>query len=79
MAAAHTTPLRALVAWFVKARNRRAQRVALETLLEYDQDRLDDIGINRQDLFQALDAPSQRPGLRLAQKRAESSRLWLDF
>jgi len=78
MAAAHTSPLRALAAWFVKARNRRAQRVALETLLEYDQDRLDDIGINRQDLFQALDAPSQRPGLKLAQKRAESARLWLD-
>jgi hypothetical protein len=53
------------------------QRLALESLLEYDNGRLEDLGINRQDLFEALDSPSQRPGLRLAQKRAETSRNWL--
>ena len=78
IAAASTNPLSALVNWFAKGRVRRAQRVALESLLDFDTARLDDLGINRQDLFEALDSPSQRVGMRLSQKRAESSRLWLD-
>jgi uncharacterized protein YjiS (DUF1127 family) len=78
MAAASWSPLRTLANWFAKARAVRARRVALESLLEYDVHRLDDLGINRQDLFEALDSPSQRPGYKLAQKRAESSRTWLN-
>jgi len=78
MAAASSNPLIALVNWFAKVRANRARRVALESLLDYDSARLEDLGINRQDLFEALDAPSQRPGLRLSQKRAESSRNWLN-
>jgi uncharacterized protein YjiS (DUF1127 family) len=78
MAAASFSPLRALANWFAKARARRMQRVALASLLEYDVHRLEDLGINRQDLFEALDTPSQRPGLKLAQKRAETSRIWLN-
>lgn len=78
MAAASSNPLIYLVNWFAKSRANRAQRVALESLLDYDSARLEDLGINRQDLFEALDTPSQRPGLRLAQKRAESSRNWLN-
>jgi uncharacterized protein YjiS (DUF1127 family) len=78
MAAASSNPLIALVKWIAKARANRMRRVALESLLDYDSARLDDLGINRQDLFDALDAPSQRPGLRLAQRRAESSRNWLN-
>lgn len=78
MAAASSNPLIALVNWFAKGRANRARRVALESLLDYDSARLEDLGINRQDLFEALDAPSQRPGLRLSQKRAESSRNWLN-
>lgn len=78
MAAASSNPLNALVNWFTNARANRARRVALQSLLDYDTARLDDLGINRQDLFEALESPSQRPGLRLAQKRAESSRNWLN-
>ena len=78
MAAASSNPLIVLVNWFVKARANRMRRVALESLLDYDSARLEDLGINRQDLFEALDTPSQRPGLRLAQRRAESSRNWLN-
>ena len=79
LAAASTThPLKALVNWFAKARNARARRIALTSLLDYDQARLDDLGINRQDLFDALESPSQRAGLRLAQRRAQSARYWLD-
>ena len=78
MAAASSNPLISLVNWFTKGRVYRAQRVALESLLDYDSARLEDLGINRQDLFDALESPSQRPGLRLTQKRAESSRNWLN-
>ena len=78
MAAASSNPFVALVNFFAKARVNRTQRVALESLLDYDSARLEDLGINRQDLFEALDSPSQRPGLRLTQKRAESSRNWLN-
>lgn len=78
MAAASSNPLLALVNWFAKVRANRARRVALQSLLDYDSARLDDLGINRQDLFEALESPSQRPGLRLAQRRAESSRNWLN-
>ena len=78
MAAASSNPLIALVNWFAKARVNRARRLALESLLDYDNARLEDLGINRHDLFEALNSPSQRPGLRLSQKRAESSRNWLN-
>lgn len=78
MAAASSNPFVALVNWIVEARAAHARRIALKSLLDYDESRLEDLGINRQDLFEALESPSQRPGLRLAQKRAESSRNWLD-
>lgn len=78
LAAASTSPLRAFANWFAKARARRVQRIALQSLLDYDVQRLEDLGINRQDLFEALDSPSQRPGYKLSQRRAESSRNWLN-
>lgn len=77
-AAASSSPFSALVNWFAKARAARARRLALESLLDYDVALLKDIGINRQDLFEALDSPTQRPGYKLSQKRAESSRNWLN-
>jgi len=78
MAAASPNPLIYLVNFFAKMRVNRARRLALESLLDYDSARLDDLGINRHDLFEALNSPSRRPGLRLSQKRAESSRDWLN-
>lgn len=78
MAAASSNPFSALVNWFAKARAARNRRVALESLLDYDHARLEDLGINRQDLFEALDSPGQRPGHKLSQKRAESARNWLN-
>lgn len=77
-AAAPFRPLLALASWYANAKKRRAQRVALHTLLEYDQHQLDDLGINRLDLFEAMESPSTRPGLRLSQRRAESARNWLE-
>ena len=50
-----STPLLATVAaWFAKLRAARAQRRALDHLLELDAYRLDDLGINRADLFVAM-------------------------
>lgn len=79
MAAASSNPFVALAKWFAEVRARRARRAALETLLDYDTAILDDLGISRHDLYEALESPSQRPGLRLAQRRAESSRNWLNL
>lgn len=78
LAAAPSHPFAFLAKWFAQARARRERRIVFQSLLDYDDARLEDIGINRQDLFEALDSPSQRPGLRLAQRRAESARNWLD-
>jgi len=78
IAAAPTNLFSALANWFANVRKARHQRIALESLLEYDTNLLNDLGINRADLFEALDAPSQRPGLRLAQRRAQSARHWLN-
>ena len=78
LAAASSNWLRALANWFAKAQANRARRIAYQQLLEYDQQRLDDLGINRQDLFDVLDSPSQRVGFKLSQKRAENSRIWFE-
>ena len=72
-AAAATTPIRAVLAWFAKAHAERAQRQALETLLNLDGYRLDDLGINRGDLFDAMHA-SQRPTRLLSERRASRAR-----
>ena len=68
-AAASINPIQAIVTWFAKAQAERAQRQALETLLSLDGYRLDDLGINRGDLFDAMQA-SQRPTKLLADRAA---------
>ena len=69
--AAATSPnlVRFLAAFFAKARAERAQRIALQSLLELDPHRLDDLGINRGDLFDAMRAERQ-PTRLLAERRA---------
>ena len=75
-AAVSNNPVRAIFAFLAKARAQHARRVALSSLLELDQHRLDDLGINRQDLFEAMaDAPRAKT---LAARRAVSSRDWLN-
>ena len=66
-AAPSFNPARWVVAVFAKARAERVQRIALKTLLDLDQHRLDDLGINRRDLFDAMAA--QRPTRLLSQRR----------
>jgi uncharacterized protein YjiS (DUF1127 family) len=78
LAAAPTSLWQTLVNYLAKARQARARRLMLEALLEFDNSRLDDLGISRGDLFEAMDSPSNRPGIKLSQRRAESARHWLD-
>lgn len=78
MAAASTSPFAALVNWFANLRAARARRATYESLLALDNSRLDDLGISRQDLFDAINAPARTAGLKLARSRAERARNWLD-
>ena len=78
VAAVTLNPLRALGRLVAKVRAARAQRVALGTLLEYDAYRLDDLGINRGDLFDALHHPVTA-SRELSARRAEHSRDWRGY
>jgi uncharacterized protein YjiS (DUF1127 family) len=55
-AAAASNPLGLIVVWFAKARAGYAQRQALQDLLDLDAHRLNDLGISRNDLFDAMGA-----------------------
>jgi len=61
-AAVSPNPVRIVLAWFAKARTEFAQRQALQNLLDFDAHRLDDLGINRGDLFDRCRPTSVRRG-----------------
>ncbi|HWA19108.1 MAG TPA: DUF1127 domain-containing protein [Devosia sp.] len=77
-AAVTLNPFRMVATWFGKAQAARAQRAALNNLLSLDADRLDDLGINRGDLFTAMRAEPRRSGRVLNDARARSSSDWLN-
>ena len=79
VAAVTLNPLRAFGRLVAKVRAARAQRVALGTLLEYDAYRLDDLGINRGDLFDALHHHPVTASRELSARRAERSRDWRGY
>lgn len=76
-AAVPVNPLRALFRWLGELRAERARRTALRSLLDLDNSRLDDLGIDRHDLFEALHDRSKHAGERLSRSRARSSNHWL--
>ena len=76
VAAVSLNPFRVLARWAVKARAARAQRIALGTLLEFDSHRLEDLGINRGDLFDALHHSATSAGEELNIRRDRNSRVW---
>lgn len=65
-------PVRALIAWAARVRTGHAQRLALKDLLELDPHRLEDLGINRGDLFDALATPRRPTDLLAARRRART-------
>jgi uncharacterized protein YjiS (DUF1127 family) len=54
---------------------RRTQRLALRTLIEMDASRLDDLGINVEDIRDAINAP--HAGATLANRRAARASNWV--
>jgi uncharacterized protein YjiS (DUF1127 family) len=72
-AAVSWNPVRFAAAWFAKARAERAQHQALTSLLDLDAHRLDDLGISRTDLFDAMRAEPHSTRL-LAERRARRIR-----
>lgn len=77
VAAVTPNPVRALLAWIADQRAKHARRIALSRLLELDAAMLDDLGIDRQDVIEALRDPGVGVGQVLAAKRARSSYDWL--
>ena len=71
-AAASFNPVRLVVTWFAKTRADYAQQLALKSLLDLDAHRLEDLGINRSDLFDAAMAKRQ-PTKLLADRRSVRS------
>lgn len=77
-AAVTTNPFQGLVRWLARARTARAQRTALQNLLELDAALLDDLGINRHDVAEAMRNPPRSAGEALAARRALNARNWLN-
>jgi uncharacterized protein YjiS (DUF1127 family) len=77
-AAVTLNPFRYAVAFVDKVRAANARRQALHNLLGLPAHRLDDLGINRTDLFDAIGAKPLNHGRFLAQRRAETSSHWLN-
>ncbi|ODT69090.1 MAG: hypothetical protein ABS75_18140 [Pelagibacterium sp. SCN 63-23] len=74
-AGSNANPVRAILDWIAQARTARARRVALQGLLEFDADRLRDLGIDHGDIAQALSARNGRsPGMVLNAARARNAR-----
>jgi uncharacterized protein YjiS (DUF1127 family) len=61
---------------FAQARSERRQRLALRALLQFDPHRLEDLGLCRQDVLDALARPHGHP-TGLAAHRARRARAWL--
>jgi uncharacterized protein YjiS (DUF1127 family) len=77
VAAVNANPIQAIFAWAAEVRAKRAKRVALSSLLDFDAAMLHDLGIDRQDVIEALRQPQAGAGAVLARRRAQSSRQWL--
>ena len=76
VAAVTVNPLRVLARWVARARAARAQRLALADLLEFDAALLADLGIDRQDVVDAMRHPPAQAGAELAARRARSAHNW---
>lgn len=77
-AAVSLNPLRIAVAFAGKVRAAGARRRALNNLLSMDTHRLDDLGINRTDLFDAMAAEPSRTARVLDDRRARNASHWLN-
>ena len=77
-AAVSLNPFRLAVTFLGKLRAANARRQALNNLLSLDSHRLDDLGINRGDLFDAMAVEPSRTARVLSDRRAATSSHWLN-
>lgn len=73
-AATPAHPFAAFTRWIVEAKAARNRRMALETLLQLDSDRLKDLGISRADISEALARKDHTAMLGLNMARARNAR-----
>lgn len=71
-AATPANPFVAFTRWIAKAQAARTRRNALSALLEFDAERLSDLGISRDDIVTAIATPAQA-GRLLNTARARSA------
>ena len=69
-----STPLGFIATVVVKIRAAIRQETALRSLLDLDEHRLEDLGINRGDLFDAMYAPARPTRLLEERRRARAQR-----
>ncbi|KFC67302.1 hypothetical protein FF80_02223 [Devosia sp. LC5] len=67
-------PFAAFMRWIAKAQAARTRRTALASLLELDHARLNDLGITRQDVVDAMHKRGPAAGLALNTARASNAR-----
>ena len=73
-AASPAHPFAAFVRWIAKAQAARTRRVALTGLLELDHERLNDLGISRDDVMSALTRKDSHAAHTLNAARARNVR-----
>jgi uncharacterized protein YjiS (DUF1127 family) len=71
-------PFGAIARWLAKVHSARARRIALSTLLEMEDHRLDDLGLCRQDIIEAFRNPDRGAG-ELARRRTVRAKAWRPY
>ncbi len=74
-AAMPVSPFAMFACWLAKAQAARARRTALAALLELDHHRLNDLGIDRQDVLEAVRLNATEAGRKLTAARSAKARL----
>ena len=77
VAAASRNPVLALMRWLAKLRAARRQDAAFREMLEFDDARLEDLGLTRNDIREAMGRSIPQSGLLLQRRRASRAALWL--
>ena len=73
-AVAFSSPFLAGIAgWLGKVRNQRARKVALSDLLEYEDYRLEDLGLSRHDILEAIRHPAPASPTLTARRAARAT------
>jgi len=67
------SPSGRLLGWLGKILAARRQRLSLAGLLEFDEHRLHDLGVSRQDIIEALRQPDRSAGHILAARRSRNA------